>query len=314
MEAAPLFEDVARAPAGGQAWWLTASDGVRIRAAAWPAAAGVPARGTILLFPGRTEYIEKFGPTAAEYTARGFAVLTVDWRGQGLADRLTQDPRLGHVGHFDEFQRDIDAVMALAGQLDLPEPFFLVSHSMGGCIGLRALHNGLPVRAAAFSAPMWGMQMPAWQRPVAWGSSIFGHLLGFGSRLVPMTEIESYAATAPFEDNTLTSDREMFGFLQAQIIRYPDLALGGPTLSWLRAALLETTRLARMAPPRLPAIAFLGSHERIVEPEPVRRMMARWPGGELVGVEGAEHEILMETPATRARVLDLTTQLFAASA
>ena len=52
---APLFDDVRAGPDTGAAYWATTSDGVRVRLGVWPKA---DARGTVLLFPGRTEYIE----------------------------------------------------------------------------------------------------------------------------------------------------------------------------------------------------------------------------------------------------------------
>jgi len=58
MERAPFFADIDDGPEGGAAWWLTADDGLRIRLGVWSKEA---AKGTVLLFPGRTEYIEKYG-------------------------------------------------------------------------------------------------------------------------------------------------------------------------------------------------------------------------------------------------------------
>lgn len=313
MERAPLLADIDRGPPGGEAWWLAAAGGVRIRAAAWPAKTGLPPRGTVLIFPGRTEYIEKFSVTAAAYAGRGYAVASIDWRGQGLADRACKDPRLGHVGDFAEFQDDVDALVNFAQWLDLPEPWFLLAHSMGGCIGLRALQRGLAVRAAAFSSPMWGIAMSPALRPAAWAMAHAGPALGLGCLRTPGSDAETYAATAPFEDNTLTSDPEGFAYLAGQLHAHPELLLAGPTLSWFRAALREMRALNRMAPPKLPAIAFAGSHERIVDLAPIRAMMARWPDGTLEEFPGAEHEILMEKPAVRARVLDATTTLFEAA-
>ena len=111
-------------------------------------------RGTILLFPGRTEYIEKYAHTAAAFGAQGYATLAVDWRGQGLSDRLLADARVGHVGQMCDYQLDVAAMREVAQAQELPRPYFLVAHSMGGCIGLRSLHAGLAVNAAMFSAPM----------------------------------------------------------------------------------------------------------------------------------------------------------------
>ena len=64
---APLFTDVAPAPLPGAAYWAHASDGLRIRLGVWQPSG---ARGTVLLFPGRTEYIEKYGNAVGEIAAR----------------------------------------------------------------------------------------------------------------------------------------------------------------------------------------------------------------------------------------------------
>ena len=80
MENAPFFEDIALGPIGGAAHWLTTVGGLRIRGGHWT---GPHMKGTVLLFPGRTEYIEKYGPTAADFLARSYAIVAIDWRGQG---------------------------------------------------------------------------------------------------------------------------------------------------------------------------------------------------------------------------------------
>jgi lysophospholipase len=301
MQAAPLYEDVADAPPGGKAWWLSASDGERIRAATWPVPAGIETRGTVLLFPGRTEYVEKYGHAARAYSAQGFAFLTLDWRGQGLTARAMADRRLGHVIAFEEYQRDVAAAVELAIAQDLPKPWFLVGHSMGGCIALRSLHADLDVRAVAFSAPMWGMQMEAWERPLAWMSALAAPFPQVGRRLTPRTDLDHALYVNPFESNNLTTDPVMWDFMRRQLDAYPDLTLGGPTIRWLRAALFETRALARLSPPDIPALTFLGTNERIVEPGAIRRLMQRWPRGRLEMIEGAEHEIMMERPDVRDR-------------
>ena len=140
FEPAPYHSDISRGPKGGRAVWAHTSDDVRIRVGLWPITG---ARGTVLIFPGRTEYIEKYSDAAREFAVRGLASLAIDWRGQGLADRATPDTKLGHVTNFDEYQRDVDAAVAVARDAGLPEPYYLFAHSMGGCIGLRSLMRGL---------------------------------------------------------------------------------------------------------------------------------------------------------------------------
>lgn len=314
MQDAPLFDDIAHGPQGGRAFWLTCPDGVKIRLGHWPAAAQGAARGTVLLFPGRTEYIEKYGPAAAEFTARGFDMVAIDWRGQGIADRAAPDRLLGHVGDFSEYQADVDRAMQAVTGLGLPGPFFLIGHSMGGCIGLRALHRGLAVKAAVFSAPMWGIRLSPLLRPVAHIMSWAVHTFGDGVKQAPATSRETYVEVAPFEDNQLTKDPEMWAFMRAQIETHPDLALGGPSVTWLNRALEETGQLARMAPPAVPTLTFLGSDERIVDARRIHALMHRWPDGTLVEVPGGEHEIMMEVPAARAMFYDRCESHFAARA
>ncbi len=81
-------------------------------ASAWATGPQRTAKGTVLLFPGRTEYIEKYGRAARDLYQRGFATLTVDWRGQGLADRMLEDARIGHVHYFTDYQKDVAAMIA----------------------------------------------------------------------------------------------------------------------------------------------------------------------------------------------------------
>ncbi|MBV7410188.1 alpha/beta fold hydrolase [Maritimibacter sp. DP1N21-5] len=298
MKAAPLYDDIARGPAGGKAWWLDCPDGLRIRLGHWPASTE-GRKGTVLLFPGRTEYIEKYGPAAVAFTGAGFDMISVDWRGQGIADRAAAERLLGHVGHFDEYQIDVDRVMAAVEDLGLPKPYYLIGHSMGGAIGLRALHRNLPVNAAVFSAPMWGIGLSTFLRPVAWSLSWLSHSIGRGLSQAPSTARESYVQIAPFEDNQLTKDREMWDFMVGQLAAHPDLALGGPSVTWLYTALRECASLGRMPAPATPTLTFLGADERIVATEPVHALMGRWQNGQLIIVPNAEHEIMMEVPATR---------------
>ncbi len=307
LNAAPYFADLADAPADAKPAWLTASDGVRVRVVSWGHDA---AKGTVLLFPGRTEYVEKYGRAAADLRARGFATITIDWRGQGLAQRLLPTPGIGHVGAFTDYQKDVAALVAHARAINLPEPFFLLAHSMGGCIGLRALVEGLDVRAAAFTAPMWGISMSPALRPIAWALSAISKPLGFSGKLSPGQATETYVANQGFDGNTLTNDPEMFAWMASHAKAQPEMTLGGPSLRWLNEALRETGALNAMPSPDMPCLTFLGTDEAIVDPERIHDRMGRWPKGELAIVPDAQHEVMMEIPSVRADMFDRTCALF----
>ncbi len=304
---APLFTDVAPGPAGGAAYWAKTSDNKRIRVGYWPAEG---ARGTILLFPGRTEYIEKYGLTAAEFATRGLSTLAIDWRGQGLSDRLLDNSDIGHVDAFPDYQKDVSAMMRAARELGLPRPFFLIAHSMGGCIGLRAVMEGLGVQAAAFTGPMWDIFVAPPLRTVARVLAKMMPQIGKGHLLPPGRSLGAYVLEEPFDDNMLTTDPEMYQMMRAQLEAHPELCLGGPSYVWLREAFAETQHLASRAAPNLPAISWVGTRERIVGVKQIRNRMENWKGGTLVEVEGAEHEVLMEGPAIRTPVIDEMEKLF----
>ncbi len=254
------------------------------------------------MFPGRTEYIEKYGRSAADFAAQGYAMAAIDWRGQGLADRLIDDRDAGYVDQFPDYQHDVAAMLSALEALEMPKPWFLIGHSMGGCIGLRAVMSGLPVNAAAFSAPMWGIQMSSVMRPAAWALSWTGRRVGAGTRLAPGTKAETYVLAEPFEGNSLTHDPDMYTYMQEQMRQVPDMALGGPSLHWLNEALMEMRTLAARPAPDMPCLTFLGTDEKIVDPQAIKDRMAGWPNGKLVVIDGAEHEVLMELPAIRDKV------------
>jgi lysophospholipase len=306
---APFFADLADGPPGGAALWFHATDGVRLRAGYWPGGA----KGTVLLIPGRTEYIEKYGPAAGDLAARGYATLCIDVRGQGLADRLMDDPLKGHVAGFADYQLDMQALLALARQIGCVEPFFLLSHSMGGAIGLRSLLAGMPLRAAAFSAPMWGVQVPIVTRPFAHHIARIMTVIGRGLTYAPTTGAVPYVQRVGFAGNTLTTDRGMWDTMVAHLAAQPMLSLGGPTVTWLEAAFAECRDLARMPSPTIPCYCAVGTGERIVAVQPIKHRMARWPGGTLDIFPGAEHEVMMERPATRKRFFDAVAALFDAN-
>lgn len=310
METAPLFAQIACGPEGGKAWWVKAEDGIRIRFGHWPAPPD--SRGTVFLLPGRTEYVEKYGPAAADFAARGYAMLAIDWRGQGIADRLSSDrPMMGRVGRFLDYQLDLRAITAAARELDLPRPWFLLGHSMGGAIGLRALMSRAhPFAAAAFSAPMWGIRLPALVQPFR---VILARLLGdsfLGTHYPPGMSEVSYVHRANFETNQLTRDPAMWAFLVAQAAAHPELTLGGASYRWACESVLECEALAAMPSPDLPCYCAVGAEEKIIALPPVHDRMNRWARGRLEVIAHAEHELMMEVPATRARLYDACADLF----
>src|SRR5919106_345859 len=91
------------APEGALVGTVRPSESVTLRYARWPGLSG--RKGTVCVFPGRAEFIEKYFEVVAELRLRGFAAAVLDWRGQGLSQRSLRDPRKGHVKYFADYDR-----------------------------------------------------------------------------------------------------------------------------------------------------------------------------------------------------------------
>lgn len=291
-------------PPGGTApaavWWMRAVDGVRLRGAHWPCDG---ARALAVLLSGRTEFLEKMAVPAAALVARGYEVVTVDWRGQGLSDRLLEPPEKGHVVSFADYQRDLDALIRHGRVADSTLPRILIGHSMGGAIATAAMLRpeiAEQFRAVVLSAPMYSIALSAPMRVAAWLTLRIGNLLGRTEGWPPFGKpAETYVLTNP-QENVLTHDAAIWDWLVATARAHPDLNLGMPTLGWFGAANREMRRLGASSPLDRPGLCLLGGAEAVVDPRAVRQTAARL-GLELVEIAGARHEHLVEGEPYRAQ-------------
>ena len=304
--AEPRPERWYRPPAGGRIDSLRSADGACIRYGIWPAAASAVSRGTALLLPGRTEFIEKYFEPIWELTDRGFHVVMLDWRGQGLSSRPTDNPSKDHVTSFrprlDDLGRLVDQVVLA----DCPRPLSLVAHSMGGHLALRYLHDhpGL-VKQAALLSPMIGIHLGRMPENLARGIVGVACRAGLGeSYALGRGDYGSYQQGEQWRD-MLTSDPDRFRVEHDMIAENPALALGGVTYGWLKAAFGSIDRLfvpgyaEEIGTPMLIAMA---GRERVVDNRRTERLAARLPNCELIEIAGARHELLKESDAFRRQL------------
>ena len=256
--------------------------------------------------------MERYGLLAAKLVNLGYNSLVIDWRGHGLSDRLMEDPKTCHVARFTDYQKDVAAMVEAAEQLGLPKPWHLVGSSMGACIGLRAVIEGLQVSTCAFIAPMWGINLTTVQRYAAWSLSWAAQTFGKGHIYAPGQNDQSYVLKAPFAENTMTHDQSMYRHLINQLETCADLQLGGPSMGWLFESLNECRNLAKLPSPQVPCVTFCGSQDQDVDMAAIERRMSSWPDGRLEVVKDAKHDILSERPEIREVVLKKLGELFQA--
>lgn len=298
---APFHSECAQAPKGGRVFWSKAQDGVRLRLGLW---SGENPRGTVLLLPGRTEFIEKYGRVISKLFGKGYAVAVIDWRGQGHSERLAEDPALGHVGAFSDYQYDLKALIAEAKEADLPRPWHILGHSMGGNIGLRALIDGLDVQRVVFSAPMWGILIPTSKRLMASVLPKLAQVSGKQLEYLPGSTESAYVDENGFDDNLLTTDKDHFDYFTRLTHTAPELALGGPSIHWFGEAQAECAALLRAPRPNVPVLTCYGTLEGIVDRAAILKMHDGWQSAALVEIEGARHELMMEAAPARTTFFD----------
>src|ERR1700753_3714105 len=112
--------------------------GIRLRAARFDAETPT---AICLLLNGQTEFIEKYFEVIDELRGRGFAVATMDWRGQGGSSRMTQDSRKSFVHDFSEYDEELETLInwIVTPMLAAGEKPMALAHSMGAHILLRRL-------------------------------------------------------------------------------------------------------------------------------------------------------------------------------
>ena len=288
------------APPGAVVEWLTASDGVRLRTVRWIRAAH-ESHGTVLLIQGRTEFVEKYFEVVGELLARGFSVVTFDWRGQGLSSRQLPERRKGHVRDFSEFDGDLALVVNRVLNEHGKKPYLALAHSMGGNILLRYLHD-FPHEfdRAVLTAPMLAVKtapFPLWfaksMAAIFTGTGSHASFVFNGEKQNPLEEV--------FETNGVTSDKGRFERCMACLKAEPRLALGAPTFGWLEAAfrsmeLVASEEFAQGI--ETPVLLIGAAQDKLVHPGADLLLIKRIKRGMYVMLQ-AEHEIMMERDEIR---------------
>ena len=287
-------------PDGAIVETIRAADGVSIRCAHWRSLLRHP-RGTVCLFHGRSEFIEKYFEVIRDLRARGFAVATFDWRGQGGSDRLIEDGRLGHILDFEHYGRDLDAFMRQIALPECPLPYYALAHSMGAAI----LLSTLPARSSWFervvaSAPMIELST---KPPAARLLARFLAGLGLTRRIVPGWS-PAPIVLRPFEGNVVTSDPVRYQRAAAVARVAPRLSIGGPTIGWVRAAF---TLMDRIGDPafgkewRTPMLMLLAGDDKVVSTLAAEQCSRKLRGTKALVIAGARHEMMQEQDVLRNR-------------
>jgi lysophospholipase len=292
-------------PEGARVGYFTTSDKMQLRYATFPKGAGAP-RGTVCLVHGRTEFIEKYFETIADFQSRGFAVATFDWRGQGGSQRLIGNKRLGYVRDFDDYWVDLQSFHGSILLPDCPAPYYLVGHSMGGLASLYAgARDRMMFERIFLSAPMVALdRQPFGMVGMARLCETLG-LFGLG-RLPAGRRADKPQSEQSFAGNAVTSDLNRFMRTVEVLKARPDLEIGTPTIRWAASAFRAMATAGSDAFPgavKIPVLMLAAARDEIVSTAAIETLGLRMRTGRHVIVPGARHELFQENDTIRGQVL-----------
>jgi len=289
-------------PEGALAGTIGTPDGVTLRFARWAAPAG--GRGTVCVFTGRSEYIEKYFETVQELRRRGYAVAVIDWRGQGHSSRRLGNPRKGHVESFSEYQIDVAAFVKQVVLPDCPPPYFAMAHSMGGAVMLHVAHAGIEIfERFVLCAPM--IDLPGLRASLPMRGLMRGlRAAGMGERFIPGGNIDLIKPSG-FSGNPLTSDPRRYARNASILEADPTLGIASPTVAWLNAvfAAMAEFRSPEFAERiRQPVLMLAAGDDTVVSTPANAAFAGRLPAGSHRVIAGAKHEMLQEDDRFRAQL------------
>jgi len=243
---------------------------------------------------GRSEFIEKYFEVIIDLQTRGFNVAMMDWRGQGLSERMLPDSEKGHIPDFGAYRSDLKHFIEQHAIKRFDGPFILMTHSMGGAPALQLLADGYEkFTGAVLCAPMTRLAFGFVKRNAARLLAQAATRMGWSRKSIP--GVKEYSLD--FEGNVLTSDEPRHNrFRELQAVA-PNAIIREPTYGWMKAAddaMEDLHRAERFESLKTPIRIISAEQDMLVSAPDHKELASRSPLIDLVTIKGALHEILME--------------------
>lgn len=287
-------------------------DGVTIRYAALRQA---KVDRAILIVNGRVESYLKYQELAWDLWRQGYSLYLIDHRGQGMSDRMLDDPQKGYVDQFDDYVVDLKQFHDQIIMADQPAKLFLLAHSMGGAISARYLERWPDdIKAAVLSSPMLGINLGGLPKWLAKGlASTIGTVGGwFGEP--PYGPGQSAYQDHGFADNELTHSQPRYQAFRQIYEQHPQIKLGGATAHWIYQGITGAdAAIADAGAIKTPLLVLQAGNDSVVDNAAQDRFctIASCEGGKPLRIEGAWHELFIESDDKRQPALTAMVDFFA---
>lgn len=264
-------------------------------------------KGAILISTGRTEAALKYKELIYDLYKMGYSIYIPDHRGQGLSERMVEDPEMGYVDDYRNFVEDIKTLWDTEVNNGNHKKVYLLGHSMGGAIGLSYLEKYPDdFDAAAFSSPMLGLDW--YVAPLA------ALLSGKTPKYAPGQGGYSDDSTK-FSTNEVSGCKTRYYLKIAGYSQHPESRLGGASVQWLHECSKGMKKIHRnIEDLDTPVLIMTAENETVVNPKACQKFILK---AEKLGkicrlhqIPDAKHELLMEKDAQRTEAIQTALDFF----
>lgn len=287
-------------------------DGITIRYAALRQA---KVDRAILIVNGRVESYLKYQELAWDLWRQGYSLYLIDHRGQGMSGRMLDDPQKGYVDQFDDYVVDLKQFHDQIIMADQPAKLFLLAHSMGGAISARYLERWPDdIKAAVLSSPMLGINLGGLPKWLAKGLATTIGTVGDWIGEPPYGPGQGGYQDHGFADNELTHSQSRYQAFRQLYEQHPQIKLGGATAHWIYQGITGAdAAIADAGAIKTPLLVLQAGNDSVVDNAAQDRFctLANCEGGKPLRIEGAWHELFIESDDKRQPALTAMAEFFA---
>ena len=257
-----------------------------------------------MVLAGRTEFMEKYLDTIGKLNARGLEVFGLDWRGQGLSDRLLTDPTKGYIRTYDQYVSDLRFFLKKIVNPRCTSAPMVLAHSMGANIFMHYLHRWpRGIDRGVIISPMIDIRTDPLPASAARLMCRMMVGMGQGRKNIPsLKRNDSFRRS--FTGNWLTHDRQRFECVQRLLQDKPRLGVISVTFSWLNATFNAIDGLHQPGFAQsigVPMLVVAAGKDRVVSNRAILKFAAQLAEHRLLWIAGAHHELLQELDGFQAR-------------
>ena len=274
----------------------------------------------IVIVPGRSEGYLKYQELSYELFGQGYDIHIIDHRGQGISERLTQNPHKGYVKTFDDYSTDLAQFIDTIIEPTCAQTY-LLAHSMGGAIATRYMQkHENKIKASVLASPMIAINgggIPPW---------LANFLIKGGNSLNSLVSDQPWYflgqndhSRTDFKDNKLSQSTTRYHIFDELYEQTLALQLGGVTFHWLAQAIEANENIfSDIEKLKVPTIVLQAGSDTIVDNDAQNEFCQALhavkadscPDGKPTVITGAMHELFFEQDQYRNQAMSAVLNWF----